>query len=101
MGGYQRHEYYIECLHEGTNALIRETSLELTDLAHACITISSQRQQLVDFTPPFYSTGLQAMILIPETHGWWHLFFSIFLPFHWMTWLSLFLFTLAVGLCVG
>eukprot|EP00929_Paragymnodinium_shiwhaense_P032928 TRINITY_DN18187_c0_g1_i1.p1 TRINITY_DN18187_c0_g1~~TRINITY_DN18187_c0_g1_i1.p1 ORF type:complete len:811 (+),score=90.02 TRINITY_DN18187_c0_g1_i1:217-2649(+) len=98
--GYQRHEYTMECLKTSTNELVKRAAKDLTDMAHACITISSTRQRQVDFSAAFFSTGLRFLILKPQTK-WWAPMFWMFSPFHWSMWLAVVLTTFAIGAMLG
>lgn len=67
-----------------TNAL---TILQEADLAIAPITITKERQKIVDFTKPFMRTGLSLMIYKPEKRkpG----MFSFKEPLHKNVWLCI------------
>lgn len=48
------------------------------DAAVAAITVTAEREKLVDFTHPIYSTGLGIAVRPPEEKQWYHALYNLF-----------------------
>ena len=80
--------------------LIDETAGGQLDAAVAALTVTSEREQVVDFTQPYYSTGLGIAVSRVSVFDWWRLIGSLFsLGFLWAM-LGLVGVTILVGVVV-
>jgi ABC-type amino acid transport substrate-binding protein len=80
--------------------LISETADGPLDAAVAAITVTHEREQLVDFTQPFYATGLGVAVPRTAKFDWWRLFGSLLSVGFLEALLALIGVTILVGLVV-
>jgi polar amino acid transport system substrate-binding protein len=57
--------------------LVDQTANRTLDAAVAAITVTNEREQVVDFTQPFYATGLGIAVPKLAKFDWWHLLGSL------------------------
>eukprot|EP00397_Hematodinium_sp_SG-2012_P014490 GEMP01014732.1.p1 GENE.GEMP01014732.1~~GEMP01014732.1.p1 ORF type:complete len:781 (+),score=156.60 GEMP01014732.1:90-2432(+) len=60
--GYQESEVTYKCFNGTFNEAVKFVSMELAHIGHSCITVLARRQPLVDFSSPFYSSGLIVVV---------------------------------------
>jgi len=77
--------------------LIDDTASGSLDAAVAALTVTAERERVVDFTQPFYTTGLGIAVPNNATFAWWQLLRSFLSPGFLGTLLALSGITLAVG----
>jgi polar amino acid transport system substrate-binding protein len=64
------------------NGLIAGVADGSLDAAVAALTVTGPRHQLVDFTQPFYSTGLGIAVIRDASMNWWPIIINVFsVPF--------------------
>jgi polar amino acid transport system substrate-binding protein len=82
------------------DGLINDTAGGSLDTAVAAITVTAEREQVLDFTQPFYSTGLGIAVPKNVVFNWWQLLSSLMSIGFFEALLGLIGVTLAVGAIV-
>ena len=80
--------------------LIEDTAAGSLDAAVAALTVTAEREQMLDFTQPFYTTGLGIAVPKSAQFNWWRLWNSLVSVGFVEAMLGLGGVTLAVGLVV-
>ena len=77
------------------NGMVKELIEGRADMAVASFTVSSERQNVIDFTQPYMDLGLTALIQSVNDEVE---YFTFFKPFHLHLWLMILLVTFTIGL---
>ena len=80
--------------------LIDETAAGKLDAAISAITVTAKREEVVDFTQPYYATGLGIAVAKHSIFDWWRLLRSLISPGFWVALLGLLGITVMVGVIV-
>ena len=80
--------------------LVDETAAGELDGAIAAITVTAPREEVVDFTQPYYATGLGIAVAKHGIFDWWRLFRSLISTGFWVALLGLLGITVLVGVIV-
>ena len=80
--------------------LVDETAAGESDGAIAAITVTANREEVVDFTQPYYATGLGIAVAKHSIFDWWRLLRSLISPGFWVALLGLLGITVLVGVIV-
>jgi len=80
--------------------LIDETAAGELDGAVAAITVTAPREEVVDFTQPYYATGLGIAVARHGIFDWWRLFRSLISTGFWVALLGLLGITVLIGVIV-
>ena len=80
--------------------LINDTAAGSLDAAVAAITVTAERERVLDFTQPFYSTGLGIAVPRNAMFNWWRLLSSLVSIGFFEALLGLIGVTLAIGVIV-
>jgi ABC-type amino acid transport substrate-binding protein len=80
--------------------LIDETAAGELDGAIAAITVTAPREEVVDFTQPYYATGLGIAVAKHEIFDWWRLLRSLISTGFWVALLGVLGITVLVGMIV-
>jgi polar amino acid transport system substrate-binding protein len=80
--------------------LIDETASGELDGAITALTVTAKREEVVDFTQPFYATGLGIAVAKQSIFDWWRLLRSLISPGFWVALLGLLGITVLIGVIV-
>ena len=80
--------------------LIDETAAGELDGAITALTVTDKREEVVDFTQPYYATGLGIAVAKHSIFDWWRLLRSLISPGFWVALLGLLGITVLVGVIV-
>ena len=80
--------------------LIDETAAGELDGAVTALTVTAKREEVVDFTQPFYATGLGIAVAKHSIFNWWPLLRSLISPGFWVALLGLLGITVLIGVIV-
>jgi ABC-type amino acid transport substrate-binding protein len=80
--------------------LIDETAAGELDGAITALTVTDKREEVVDFTQPYYATGLGIAVAKHSIFDWWRLLRSLISPSFWVALLGLLGITVLVGVIV-
>jgi polar amino acid transport system substrate-binding protein len=80
--------------------LIDETAAGELDGAVTALTVTAMREEVVDFTQPFYATGLGIAVAKDSIFDWWRLLRSLISPGFWVALLGLLGITVLIGVIV-
>jgi ABC-type amino acid transport substrate-binding protein len=78
-------------------ALVDETAAGELDGAISALTVTAKREEVVDFTQPYYATGLGIAVAKQSIFDWWRLLRSLISPGFWVALLGLLGITVLVG----
>ena len=80
--------------------LIDETAAGELDGAITALTVTDKREEVVDFTQPYYATGLGIAVAKHSIFDWWRLLRSLISPGFWVALPGLLGITVLVGVIV-
>ena len=80
--------------------LIDDTAAGELDGAITALTVTAKREEVVDFTQPYYATGLGIAVAKQSIFDWWRLLRSLISPGFWVALLGLLGITVLVGVIV-